>query len=90
MNPTELLQPRCKLTGTVPVLRETSHYFLDLPALTPQLQEYHDRAAKLGGWSSNCVQVCLGACWGWSLQLLALAGALHSIKNAAKEARKDA
>ena len=59
MNPTELLRPRCKLTGTTPVQRETSHFFLDLPALTPQLQQYHDTAARQGGWSSNCVQVLL-------------------------------
>ena len=57
MNPTELRDPRCKLTGTRPVLRETSHFFIDLPGLTPQLQAYHDRTSHLGGWSSNCVQV---------------------------------
>ena len=57
MNPTELLGPRCKLTGTVPVLRSTSHYFLDLPGLTPPLQRYITQASQQGGWSANCVQV---------------------------------
>ena len=57
MNPTELLNPRCKLTGTVPVLRSTSHYFLDLPGLTPPLQRYITQASQQGGWSANCVQV---------------------------------
>ena len=58
LNPTELIKPRCKLTGTTPVLRETRHVFLDLPALTPRLQHYIDHTSRLGGWSSNCVQAC--------------------------------
>lgn len=38
LNPTELIKPRCKLTGTTPVLRSTRHVFLDLPQLSPVLQ----------------------------------------------------
>lgn len=57
LNPTDLVNPKCKLTGTTPVLRSTKHIFLDLPALTPQLQAYIDQVSKLGGWSANCVQV---------------------------------
>jgi hypothetical protein len=37
--------------------RSTSHIFLDLPKLSPKLQEYIDRTSQMGGWSSNCVQV---------------------------------
>ncbi len=40
--------------------RSTSHLFLDLPKLSPQLQQYQDTASALGGWSSNCVQVKAG------------------------------
>ncbi|KAK9918584.1 hypothetical protein WJX75_005162 [Coccomyxa subellipsoidea] len=53
----DLIKPRCKLTGTVPVLRPTKHVYLDLPALTPQLQAYITSCSHAGGWSSNCVQV---------------------------------
>ena len=56
LNPTELLAPRCKLTGTTPVVRASTHVFLDLPSLTPDLAAYHAAAASSGGWSSNCVQ----------------------------------
>ena len=56
LEPTALLQPRCKLTGTTPVLRATTHLYLDLPALSPQLQAYIDASSRSGGWSSNCVQ----------------------------------
>ena len=38
LNPTELINPRCKITGTKPVLRSTRHIFLDLPKLSPALQ----------------------------------------------------
>lgn len=57
LNPTELVAPRCSLTGTTPLLRSTRHIFLDLPKLTEKLQAYIDKTSELGGWSSNCVQV---------------------------------
>jgi methionyl-tRNA synthetase len=60
MNPTELINPRCKLTGTVPVIRSTRHLFLDLPKLSDRLQHYIDSTSQLGGWTSNCMQV--GCC----------------------------
>ena len=60
LNPTELIRPKCALTGTTPVVRKTRHMFLDLPQLQPKLQEYITRTSQAGGWSSNCVQV--GTC----------------------------
>ncbi|DBA80051.1 hypothetical protein WJX79_001269 [Trebouxia sp. C0005] len=57
LNPTDLINPKCKLTGTTPVLRTTKHIFLDLPKLSPQLQAYITDTSNKGGWSNNCVQV---------------------------------
>lgn len=57
LNPTELIDPKCKMTGTTPVVRQTRHIFLDLPALTESLQSYINETSALGGWSANCVQV---------------------------------
>lgn len=57
LNPTELIGPKCKLTGTTPVLRSTRHVFLDLPQLSPKLQEYITTTSQQGGWSANCVQL---------------------------------
>ncbi|GLC48701.1 hypothetical protein PLESTB_000127300 [Pleodorina starrii] len=57
LNPTELINARCKLTGTTPVLRSTRHVFLDLPQLSPALQEYITTTSTQGGWSANCVQL---------------------------------
>lgn len=57
LNPTELINPKCKLTGATPVVRQTKHIFLDLPKLTADLQSYVTNTSQQGGWSSNCVQV---------------------------------
>lgn len=40
LNPTELIDARCMITGTVPVLRSTRHVYIDLPKLTEELTEY--------------------------------------------------
>ncbi|HEU4320211.1 MAG TPA: methionine--tRNA ligase [Acidimicrobiia bacterium] len=40
LDPTDLIDPRSKLSGATPVERETEHFFLDLPALAPQLREW--------------------------------------------------
>jgi methionyl-tRNA synthetase len=37
LNATELLDPRCRFCNTPPVIRETEHFFLDLPAFQEQL-----------------------------------------------------
>ncbi|MBN1681830.1 MAG: methionine--tRNA ligase [Anaerolineae bacterium] len=36
----ELINPRSKTDGTTPVIRETEHYFLDLPAFIDRLSAY--------------------------------------------------
>lgn len=57
LNPTELINPKCKFSGTKPVIKSTRHIFLDLPQLSPKLQEYINTTSQMGGWSSNCIQV---------------------------------
>ena len=47
LNPTELRDPRCKVSGTKPVLRETTHIFIDLPQLAGQLEEYVRKTSAL-------------------------------------------
>ncbi|WPT16859.1 Methionine--tRNA ligase, cytoplasmic [Picochlorum sp. SENEW3] len=57
LNPTELKNPKCAMSGSKPVLKSTRHVFLDLPRLSEDLQAYIDRSSKEGGWSSNCMHV---------------------------------
>lgn len=36
----KLIEPRSKLTGSTPIIRDTDHFFLDLGALKDQLRDY--------------------------------------------------
>jgi methionyl-tRNA synthetase len=40
LDPTDLLEPRSKLSGATPERRETEHFFLDLPAFQKPLTEW--------------------------------------------------
>ncbi len=40
LDATELIEPRCKFDGSKPVVRETEHFFLDLPAFGDRLLEW--------------------------------------------------
>jgi methionyl-tRNA synthetase len=40
LDATELIEPRCKFDGSTPVVRETEHFFLDLPAFSERLTEW--------------------------------------------------
>jgi methionyl-tRNA synthetase len=46
LNPTELKSPKCKFSGTTPELRPTTHLYIDLPQLEPQLRQYVDAASS--------------------------------------------
>lgn len=57
LNPTELKNPRCKVSGTTPVLKSTEHIFLDLPKLYEPLHKWFTEAAEKGEWSTNSRQI---------------------------------
>ncbi len=48
----ELGDPRCKIDGSVPVVRETEHFFLDLAKLEPQVLAYLQDGEK-EDWRAN-------------------------------------
>jgi methionyl-tRNA synthetase len=59
LDPTDLIAPRSKLSGATPVLRDSTHFFLDLPKFQERLEAWvetqadHWRPAVLGfvrGW----------------------------------------
>jgi methionyl-tRNA synthetase len=56
---TKLKNPRSKLDGSTPVVRETEHYFLDLPAFAEMLQEYLKQAEQSGYWRDNVLRFSL-------------------------------
>lgn len=57
LNPTELKNPRCKVSGTTPVKRSSRHIFLELPKLYDPLANWFEPAAKKGEWSTNSQQI---------------------------------
>ncbi|XP_022846941.1 probable methionine--tRNA ligase [Olea europaea var. sylvestris] len=56
LNPTELLDPRCKVCQNTPHIRDTNHLFLELPLLKDKLEDYINSMSVAGGWSQNAIQ----------------------------------
>ncbi len=52
----DLIDPRSKTDGSKPVVRETEHYFLDLPAFQDRLREYLDDGLR-AHWRGNVLRV---------------------------------
>ncbi|KAK4675853.1 hypothetical protein QC764_507035 [Podospora pseudoanserina] len=49
----ELIRPRCKVDGSVPITKETKHIFLELDKLQPEVEAFFQESAAKGEWSSN-------------------------------------
>lgn len=53
LDPLELINPRCKLDDAKPVPKNSTHVYLKLGELEPELKEWFVKAAEEGGWSKN-------------------------------------
>ncbi len=60
LSPTDLINPKSKLSGNVPVLKETKHWFLDLARYTEFLKKWILEDHK-DDWKNNV----LGQCRSW-------------------------
>ncbi|HTY00825.1 MAG TPA: methionine--tRNA ligase [Bacteroidota bacterium] len=60
LNPLELINPRSKITGKTPVVRETSHWYFPLGEYQQRLEAYIRDAAEKDGWKENVLQYCRG------------------------------
>ncbi len=58
--PSELKNPRSKITGKTPVLKETSHWYFPLGDFQPRLEEYVNVSSRNYGWKENVIQYCKG------------------------------
>ncbi|MBN1904443.1 MAG: methionine--tRNA ligase [Deltaproteobacteria bacterium] len=56
LEPENLKNPRCKICGSTPVLKETSHLYLRLDALQDKLKSWSVEASKKGNWTNNAIQ----------------------------------
>jgi methionyl-tRNA synthetase len=59
-DPSELLNPKSKITGETPSLRETSHYYFPLGKYQPALEKYVEEMNEKYGWKDNVLQYCRG------------------------------
>ncbi|KAI9314082.1 tRNA synthetases class I (M)-domain-containing protein [Dichotomocladium elegans] len=57
LNATELEEPRCKLDGTRPITKDSSHIFLDLDRLQPEIEAFNERVNAGGKWSANGIHI---------------------------------
>ncbi|PVU88346.1 hypothetical protein BB559_005607 [Furculomyces boomerangus] len=53
INAVELIDPRCKLDGSAPIVRESTHLFLDLEKLQVKCEMFVSNSYAKGRWSSN-------------------------------------
>lgn len=58
--PNELKNPKSKITGETPILKETSHWYFPLGNYQSRLEAYIDEMNKKFGWKDNVLQYCRG------------------------------
>ncbi len=54
----ELLNPKSKITGETPILKETSHWYFSLGDYQEFLEKYIEEANQKYGWKDNVIQQC--------------------------------
>ena len=59
-DPSELKNPKSKVSGEIPVLKETTHYYFPLGRYQPALEKYIDEMNAKYGWKDNVIQYCRG------------------------------
>jgi methionyl-tRNA synthetase len=59
-DPSELINPKSKVSGETPVLKETTHYFFPLGKYQPDLEKYVNEMNEKYGWKENVLQYCRG------------------------------
>ncbi|KAI1007146.1 putative methionine--tRNA ligase, cytoplasmic [Podosphaera aphanis] len=57
LDPLELIEPRCKMDGTPPITRDTTHIFLKLDKLQKQLETWVSASSSEGEWSINGISI---------------------------------
>lgn len=58
--PSELNNPKSKISGETPVLKETSHWYFPLGKYQERLEKYIEEMNNKYGWKDNVLQYCKG------------------------------
>ena len=56
LDPTDLVDPRSRINGETPEFVESTHWFLDLPALARALGDWLDEREASGTWRPNVIR----------------------------------
>jgi len=56
----DLINPKCKICKSKPIIKPTKHIFLDLPAIKDDLEVWKNKSSTKGAWSSNSIQITNG------------------------------
>ena len=59
-DPSDLKNPKSKITGDTPVLKETSHWYFPLGNYQQALEKYINEMNEKYGWKDNVLQYCRG------------------------------
>lgn len=57
LSPLELINPRSKISGDTPVVKESTHYYIPLDQLQPEMEEWLNSKKN---WKSNVINYCNG------------------------------
>ncbi|HKL59458.1 MAG TPA: methionine--tRNA ligase [Sphaerochaeta sp.] len=57
LDPIELIDSRCGVCATKPIVKKTRHLYLDLPKALPLLEAWMQEASIEGFWANNAIQV---------------------------------
>jgi methionyl-tRNA synthetase len=58
LNQADLIDPKCKVCGNTPIVRETKHLYFPLGEFQDRLEVYVDERNKRDGWKENVLQYC--------------------------------
>ncbi len=60
LEPEDLKEPKCKVCGKEPELKETTHLHLDLDKISPELEKWFKEQSKRGEWTNNALTTTEG------------------------------
>jgi len=58
LNQADLIEPKCKICGTTPVVRTTSHWYFPLGEFQSRLEVYIRERSARDGWKENVLRYC--------------------------------
>ncbi len=58
LSQTDLIDPRCKICGTKPVVRATTHLYFPLGRFQARLEKYIQERNERDGWKENVLRYC--------------------------------